>query len=182
MDNLLFTFADAMEWLVPATGSGPGRLYRVVTLAGDLAPAGYSFLWIGGPGGILAAGPAGHRVAWRCATIPGQGAPVLAGHLYLTFSTIPDGVSEDTYIRWYAGHMRENLETPGFRHGWRFLTEAAGTPEGAAATGRHLAMYEIEGEWPELRRALDAAAPAKSASWPEWFARRQRVSFEATAL
>jgi hypothetical protein len=76
--------------------------------------------------------------------------------------------------------MQENLEMPGFRRGWRFLTEPAGPP-GGAATGRHLAMYEIEGEWSELRRALDAARPAKRAGWPEWFARRRRVSFEATA-
>lgn len=183
MDSLLFTFADAAEWLEPATKAGTGRLYRIATLAGDLAPAGYPFLRIG-PGRIPAAGaagPAGRSAAWRCVTVAGEAAPVLARHLYLTFSSIPDGVREDTYVGWYAGHMRENLEVPGFRRGWRFLTEPAGEPEGAA-TGRHLAMYEIEGEWAELRRALDAAAPAKSAGWPEWFARRQRVSFEATAL
>lgn len=182
MDSLLFTFADATESLESATASGTGRLYHVATLAGDLAPAGYPLLRIGESGGIAAGGLVGRRAAWRCVTIPGQAAPVLAGHLYLTFSSIPDGVSEDVYAAWYAGHLQENLAVPGFRRGWRFLTEPAGPPEGAAATGRHLAMYEIEGEWADLRRALDAAAPAKSVGWPEWFARRRRVSFEATAL
>ena len=182
MASLFFTFADAPDWPAPAPGSGPWRRYRLATLAGDLAPSGYPFLRIGGTAGIPAAGAGGRQAAWRCVPIPGQATPVLAGHLYLTFSSIPDGVSEDTYADWYAGHLQENLEVPGFRRGWRFLTEPAGPPERAVATGRHLAMYEIEKEWPELRRALDAAAPAKRGRWPEWFGRRQRVSFEATAL
>ena len=182
MASLLFTFADAAAWLQSASGSGTGRRYRVATLAGELAPAGYPFLRIGESGEIPAAGLGGRRAAWRCVAMPGQTAPVLAGHLYLTFSSIPDGVSEDTYADWYAGHMLENLQVPGFLRGWRFRTEPAGPLAGAASTGRHLAMYEIDGAWPELRRALDVAAPAKSARWPEWFGRRQRVSFEATAL
>jgi hypothetical protein len=182
MDSLLFTFADAAASLEPALEPGTGQLYQVATLAGDLAPAGYPFLRIGGADAGPGASPAGRRAAWRCVAVPGQGAPYLARHLYLTFSSIPAGVSEDTYTDWYAGHMLENLAVPGFRRGWRFLTEPTGPPEDAVLTGRHLAMYEIDREWAELRRALDAAAPAKSATWPEWFARRQRVSFEATAL
>jgi hypothetical protein len=182
MESLLVTFADAAEWPAPASGSRSWRWYRVRTLAGDLAPAGYPFLRIGGPAGSLVAGPGDRWAAWRCEPIPGQSAAVLADHLYLTFSSIPAGVSEDAYVDWYAGHLQENLDVPGFRRGWRFRTEPAGPPEHAVLTGRHLAMYEIEGDWLELRRALDAAAPAKRARWPEWFANRQRVSFDATAL
>jgi hypothetical protein len=182
MHSLVVTFADAADWSAPAPGSGPWRRYRVRTLAGDLAPAGYPFLLIGRAAESPVAGPADRWAAWRCVPVPGQAAPVLADHLYLTFSSIPAGVSEDAYVDWYGSHLQENLAVPGFRRGWRFRTEPAGPPTHAVPTGRHLAMYEIEGDWSELRRALDAVAPGKRARWPEWFARRQRVSFEATAL
>jgi hypothetical protein len=180
MDGLLVTFADTADW--PAPESGPWRRYWVATLAGDLPPAGYPVLQISGPAGLPAANAGGRRVSWRCVPVEDQAAPVLADHLYLTFSTIPAGIGEDAYVDWYAGHLQENLEVPGFRRGWRFRTEPVGNPEQTVLTGRHLAMYEIEGEWPELRRALDAAAPTKRTRWPDWFDRRQRVSFEATAI
>lgn len=89
--------------------------------------------------------------------------------LYLVFSQPPAGLPAGEYERWYAEHLRENLEVEGFRGGRRFALEhtvAAGEP---GAGFSHLAQYECSAEIAELRTALDRRRESGEIVLPPWF-------------
>lgn len=89
--------------------------------------------------------------------------------LYLVFSEPPASVAPADYDRWYADHLRENIEVPGFRAGRRFAVEhtVAGADPGARFD--HLAVYETEAGIAELRTALDRRREEGEIVLPDWF-------------
>jgi hypothetical protein len=89
--------------------------------------------------------------------------------LYLVFSRPPASVSAADYDRWYADHLRENIEVPGFRAGRRYELEhtvAGGDPD---ADFSRLAVYETTAGIGELRAALDRRREAGEIVLPDWF-------------
>lgn len=79
----------------------------------------------------------------------------LMRHVMLVL-TDPVPGKEDEYHRWYEEtHIPELLETPGFVGAQRF--ESA-DPGNGSAPHTYLAIYEVEGDLDEARKALAAAA------------------------
>ena len=100
--------------------------------------------------------------------------------LYLVFSEPPADLPDTVYQRWYAEHLRENLETPGFDAGQRFAPShtVAGTNERFS----HLAAYECHGDIADLRRNLAARRNSGAIVLPDWFDQIRFSSWHCTAL
>jgi len=92
----------------------------------------------------------------------------MADDLYLVFSEPPASVPREEYDRWYAEHLRENLQTPGFHAGRRFALDHTVRQDGADQFS-HLALYETSGSIAELRAALDRRRESGEIVLPEWF-------------
>lgn len=89
--------------------------------------------------------------------------------LYLVFSRPPAAVAAAEYDRWYAEHLRENIEVPGFRAGRRFGLEHTVGGADPEAGFSHLAVYECDAPIAELRSALDRRREKGEIVLPEWF-------------
>ena len=186
MSHLRLVFGDTAAALASAAPDDrpvATREYRLRQLKGDRFPRGYSMLSVRE---LLAAEPgSGERVggvaSLLCTPYPGQTDPIIADHLYLTFSSAPTGVSEEDYIDWYRRHLAENLTVAGFESGWRFATtpDEVGACAGSMVT--HLAMYALDGELSVLFERLQEATARGRVTYPAWFADRGRVSMEAVA-
>lgn len=100
--------------------------------------------------------------------------------LYLVFSQPPSDVSDTEYQRWYAEHLRENLQTPGFDAGSRYaLTHTvAGTEESFS----HLAAYETHGDIAQLRANLSARRELGEIVLPDWFSRIKFSSWHCSVV
>ena len=108
--------------------------------------------------------------------------PRLADHLYLVFSTPPEGLDNDEFVAWYQEHADENTQVPGFVANWRFRLEPALAAGAANAPATHLAIYEVERDLATLRANLGAAAEANKAGWPAWFNPEPWTSLDANAV
>lgn len=89
--------------------------------------------------------------------------------LYLVFSKPPAEVSAGEYDRWYAEHLRENLEVPGFRAGRRYELEHTVSDAEPGSELSHLAVYECDAGIGELRSALDRRRENGEIVLPGWF-------------
>lgn len=88
-------------------------------------------------------------------------------NVYLVFSKPPEGLPDAEYQRWYAAHVRENVETPGFVSAQRY--QVSGVVQSGDVAFSHLAAYEYDGDILELRRHLDSRREAGEIVLPEWF-------------
>jgi hypothetical protein len=89
--------------------------------------------------------------------------------LYLVFSQPPASITAAEYDRWYADHLRENLEAPGFRAGRRFAPQPTGVGPQPDAPFSHLAVYETGAPLDELRAGLNRRIDTGAVILPEWF-------------
>jgi hypothetical protein len=92
----------------------------------------------------------------------------MATTLHLVFSTVPDGVSEDEFNRWYDPHLQEILAVPGFRSAQRYRIEKVGELTEDEARYLYLSLYEIDGEVKDALAALTAAINAGEMTLPDW--------------
>jgi hypothetical protein len=100
--------------------------------------------------------------------------------LYLVFSQPPNDVSDAEYQRWYAEHLRENLETPGFDAGSRYALSH--TVTGTEETFSHLAAYETHGDIAQLRGNLSARRELGEIVLPDWFSRIKFSSWHCSVV
>lgn len=101
-------------------------------------------------------------------------------HLYLVLSQRPDSVSEADYDAWYAQHVRENLEAPGFHAARRYRIDSV---RGSAGAGyHHLAAYAYDGDIHAMRRELAARSQSGAIVLPPWFDDITFQSWDCTAL
>ena len=100
-------------------------------------------------------------------------------NLYLVLSKRPAEVSAEDYDRWYHAHARENIETPGFISARRYALQP-GRPD--APDFEHLALYEYEGEYDEIGRALRARIDRGEIVLPDWFGRIGFASWKAASV
>jgi hypothetical protein len=100
--------------------------------------------------------------------------------LYLVFSEPPAELAPAEYQRWYAEHLRENLETPGFDAGQRFSLQH--TVAGSGESFSHLAAYECHGDIADLRAALGRRREAGEIVLPDWISRIRFSSWHCSAL
>ena len=111
----------------------------MATIKGDWVPSGEQHLAVyetdASPAEALRA--VGERAASGQLTLPGwfpevkfatfacylhgdHAGPRLADHLYLVFSTSPEGLDNDEFVAWYQEHADENTQVPGFVANWRY--------------------------------------------------------------
>ncbi|MDO8211172.1 hypothetical protein [Conexibacter sp. CPCC 206217] len=105
----------------------------------------------------------------------------MSERLYLVFSEKPADVSAEEYDRWYHTHVRENIETPGFRAARRYST----TPvrrAGEDVTTQHLAIYEYEGEMAAWREKLTQRLENNEIVLPRFFDRITFNSWDCAAI
>ena len=102
-------------------------------------------------------------------------------HMYLVFSKPPARIGLEDYIAWYARHMRENLTADGFEAAWRYRLQADVVDSLAPADAVHAALYEVHGDLPQLRVALQEAADAGRVGFPDWFGEIQFASMDCLA-
>jgi hypothetical protein len=172
-------------WLDPASPERPGVEHRHLAI----------YLLAGSPTESLAA--LGRRIEAGELAIPDwfgdirfhsyDGRPLeddeltLPDHAYLVFSHAPRRFSTEEFYGWYYAHARENLTSDGFDRVWRYaLTSSridADGPKGAT----HGAIYEVNGELPELRAALKESAAARRVDIPSWMAEGEFVSYDCRA-
>jgi len=89
--------------------------------------------------------------------------------LYLVFSQPPADLPPGEYERWYAQHLRENLQVDGFRGGRRFALDHTVNAAESEAGFSHLAQYECTAEIAQLRAALDRRRESGEIVLPPWF-------------
>ena len=100
-------------------------------------------------------------------------------NLYLVLSAPPDGVSAETYDKWYHHHIRENLEAPGFVAGQRFkLTPSVGSEH----PHTHLALYEFNGDIKRWQDNLNGRIKSGDIVLPEYFPQIRFGSWEAAPI
>jgi hypothetical protein len=106
----------------------------------------------------------------------------MPGALHLVYSRRPDSVSEADYNRWYDFHLSEILAVPGFVSAQRFAlsTDVVETQNPIAFT--HLALYEVEGEIPDVMKALWDDASQGAMQLPDWFDDIHFASWNASPL
>jgi len=105
----------------------------------------------------------------------------LPDHAYLVLSHAPRRFTTDEFYGWYYAHARENLTSDGFDTVWRYaLTPVTVDPE-ALGSATHAAFYEVHGELPALRRALEESARARRVDIPDWMPEGEFVSWECVA-
>lgn len=105
----------------------------------------------------------------------------LPDHGYMVLSNAPRRFSTEEYYGWYYAHARENLTSDGFEAVRRFaLTAARRDPEGPG-DATHAAFYTVDGELPELRRALEESARARRVDIPDWMAECGFASYDCRA-
>jgi hypothetical protein len=102
-------------------------------------------------------------------------------HGYLVCSHAPARFTADEYNGWYYAHARENLTSEGFHTVWRYALTPDSPDEGPLGRAEHAAFYEVEGELPELQRALDESAQARRVDIPDWMGEGDFVSFDCRA-
>ena len=88
-----------------------------------------------------------------------------APKLQLVFSEPPPGVSDEEFNRWYDAHLDEILAVPGYVSARRYKLDAAVTY--VDAQWSYLTVYEVEGGFDELTRALEAASLGTKNSYVE---------------
>ena len=89
-------------------------------------------------------------------------------NLFLVFSKPPDSVPPATFHSWYDAHIRENILSPGFRAARRFAVETIPDRGDISFPYSHLAVYEFDGEWSELRASLDERIQTGEIVLPSW--------------
>lgn len=101
-------------------------------------------------------------------------------HLYLVLSQRPPSVPERDYDAWYAAHVRENLEVPGFHAARRYrIDRIRGEADGDY---RHLAVYSYDGDLAGMRRGLAERKEAGAIELPPWFDRIAFQSWDCAAV
>jgi hypothetical protein len=106
----------------------------------------------------------------------------LPDHGYLVLGHAPRRFTTEEYYGWYYAHARENLTSEGFARVWRFAL-APEFPDDAAPSGAtHAAFYEVHGDLPELRAALEESARARRVDIPDWMPEGDFVSYDCHAI
>jgi hypothetical protein len=105
----------------------------------------------------------------------------LADHIYLVLSHAPRRFTTEEYYGWYYAHARENLTSDGFEAVWRFALTAYIRDTVAPSPATHAALYEAQGELPELRRALEESFRAGRVDIPDWMPEGEFVSYDCVA-
>ncbi len=99
-------------------------------------------------------------------------------HGYLVLSHAPRRFTEEEYYGWYYAHARENLTSEGFETVWRYALTPGLVDAEAFAGPTHAAFYEVDGELPALRRALEESAAARRVDIPDWMPEGDFVSWD----
>jgi hypothetical protein len=89
---------------------------------------------------------ANQSVGWYCRWMSEDAVP--AKLLVALVSAV--GGQEDEFNAWYVEHMREVAEIPGIRPGVRYRLSDVQAAGAAPAENEYLALYEIDGEIPEV--------------------------------
>jgi hypothetical protein len=105
----------------------------------------------------------------------------LADHLYLVFSTPPEGLDNAEFVAWYREHADENTAVDGFVANWRFRLEQEVVDSSSPNVATHLALYEVNQDLSALRANLEANRVNLQASWPSWFDPTPWTSLDAVA-
>jgi hypothetical protein len=74
--------------------------------------------------------------------------------LQIVLSRRPDDATEEEFDTWYDQHLREILAIPGFVSARRFRIEPVVGADGPLAAFTHIAVYEVEGGFDDLLRAM----------------------------
>jgi hypothetical protein len=106
----------------------------------------------------------------------------LADHGYLVLSHAPGRFTTEEYYGWYYAHARENLTAHGFDAVWRFALTAHIPDAAAPSPATHVAFYQVHGELPELRRALEESFRAGRVDIPDWMPEGEFVSYDCLAV
>jgi hypothetical protein len=107
-----------------------------------------------------------------------DGETELPDHAYLVLSHAPRRFTTEEYYGWYYAHARENLTSAGFEAVWRFALAPALIDPASPSTATHAAFYEVEGELPSLRAALEESFRAGRVDIPNWMPEGDFVSYD----
>lgn len=105
----------------------------------------------------------------------------LADHAYIVLSHAPRRFTTEEYYGWYYAHARENLTSDGFETVWRYALTLEVADRESPSGATHAAFYKVDGELPELRRALEESARAGRVDIPDWMPEGDFTSYDCRA-
>jgi hypothetical protein len=106
----------------------------------------------------------------------------MSEHIHLVYSRRPDAISEEEYNRWYDAHLAEILVVPGFVSARRYALSPDVVESENPIAFTHLSLYEVEGDVPEVMKALWEEAESGRMQLPAWFDDIHFASWNASPL